>query len=378
VGEYRKYMSENAPDIIRTSLHQLSLNYDLIIAEGAGSPAEINLDGNDFANTFVSSLYSTPCILVTDIHRGGAFASIYGTLKLMPHSELARWFVINRMSGDASLLDGGVRKLEELTGTSCLGVIPRIASIDLPGEDSMNYMEEEGFPGKIAVVRYPFMENYSDIDPLRMGGIPFSYVDSRNLGELEHASSIILPGSKNVPADLEYMKKYGIDRVIIEQAARGKKILGICGGYQMLGGEIVTAPEDGHVIRGLSILNCRTIYSREKTVRVVHGILNESVFGSNDEISGYEIHYGTVFTKEEKGVLKTPDGTEGSVSHDGMVIGTNVHSILENDKFLRYFAEIPAGKKGFQEILEKNMNSVRDHFISNMDMKPILTYVEKE
>lgn len=376
VREYRKYMSEVAPDIIRNSIKELSEEYDIIIAEGAGSPAEINLEGNDFANTFVSSLFDTPCILVTDIDRGGAFASLYGTITLMKRNALVKWFLINRMSGDSTMLDAGIRRLEELTGKRSLGVIPKMRSIDLPGEDSLDYSSSEPGEVHIAVVRYPYMENYSDVDPLRLSGIRFSYVDHNNSSLLDSCSLIILPGSKNVAKDLAYLRSTGLAAKILEERNRGCKILGICGGYQILGRTIAFNEGSEYSVSGLSLLDCRTVYRKEKTVRKVQGKLNPDVFHSEDEFSGYEIHYGDISSSERRYLADTGLQKEGSVSDDGSVMGTNIHSIMENQTVLRYLTGASHARFDYAAILENNIEKVTENFISHMNMKPLLAYVE--
>jgi cobyric acid synthase CobQ len=378
ISQYRKYMAHVAPENIKKSIHALSNDYDIIIAEGAGSPAEINLEGDDFANTFVSALFDTPCILITDIDRGGAFASLYGTLKLMRRSDLVKWFVINRMSGDSRVLEPGIKYLENTTGKEALGVVPKMRSIDLPGEDSLDYLSAEQGTGNIAVIRYPYMENYSDVDPLRLSGLGFSYVDGSNPTHLDSCSLIILPGSKNVAMDLAYLRDTGLDSMILRQKERGCRILGICGGYQMLGKTIAFNEDSATALPGLALLNCRTVYSKNKTVKKVNGKLNREVFDSDDDFSGYEIHYGLVSSSDKKFVAVTDSQNEGSVSEDGSVIGTNIHSLLENKTFLRYLTGFRQSDFDYLSILENNIEKVTENFISHMNMKPLLSYIEEK
>jgi adenosylcobyric acid synthase len=225
IASYRKYMRENAAQIIRDSIKKLEDSFDVIVAEGAGSPAEINLEGDDFANTFVSEINGSPCVLITDIDRGGSFASLYGTLELMRSPELVRWFVINRMSGDPSVLNTGIRKIESMTGKKCIGVVPKRLEMSVPGEDSLNYENPSVSSRRIAVIRYPHMENYSDVDPLTLRGIGFTYVTENNQDVLDSAELIILPGSKNVPMDLEYLRMTGISDRILKFAGSGKYMI---------------------------------------------------------------------------------------------------------------------------------------------------------
>lgn len=379
INAYRKYMEDRAPDIIRESLLSLEKDFDIIIAEGAGSPAEINLSRNDFANTFVSEINQTPCILVTDIDRGGAFASLYGTLKLMNSSHLVRWLVINRMSGDASMLDDGIEKIQRLTEKKCIGVVRKIRDIPVPGEDSLDYENPEVPDHRIAVVRYPFMENYSDVDPLNLRGVGFTYLTAENMEILDSCDLIVLPGSKNVPADLQYLRESGLAERIAASAQRGKRILGICGGYQMLGRTIrMGVAEKSDPIQGLSILRCETCYSDRKTVESCSGILNPEVFGESISVKGYEIHYGSVKDNLERPLAMIGDRREGSVSQNGRVIGTNLHSILENRKFLEYITGRAQLNEDYESILDRNIQKITEKFIESLDMSEILCYIREK
>ncbi len=378
ISQYRKYMSEVAPDVIKDSILKLSNDFDIIIAEGAGSPAEVNLEGYDFANTFVSDLFDTPCILITDIDRGGAFASLYGTMSLMRGSDHVRWFIINRMSGDSGVLNSGISRLENITGKQSIGVIPKMRYVDLPGEDSLDYLTYGQSSENIAVIRYPYMENYSDVDPLRLSGIGFSYVDSNNSSLLESSSTIILPGSKNVAKDLEYLRETSLESSILKQRSKGCRILGICGGYQMLGKSINFNEETDNYLPGLGLLDCKTVYQKSKTVRKVNGKLNPEVFITDDNFSGYEIHYGSVESSENRFVAITESHNEGAVSEDGLVIGTSIHSLLENSTFLKYVTGVKSAYFDYPGILENNIEKVTENFISHMNMGPLVSYIKEK
>ncbi|MEM3852268.1 MAG: cobyric acid synthase, partial [Methanomassiliicoccales archaeon] len=269
-SEMRGYLAANAGRIIDASIRKLAKSYDLIVSEGAGSPAEINFDGQDFANAYVPTRYDAPCILVGDIDRGGVFASLYGTLELMPAAENVKWLLINKMRGNRRLLDRGIRSMEILTGKKVVGVMPFVHNLRLPGEDGLDYTASHVSRASVAVVRYPYMENYSDVDPLIMSNVAFCYVDESNASALNDASVIILPGSKNVPRDLDYLKKSGLGKLIIEKAGKGCRILGICGGYQILCTSIRLRSAGGlSEIRGLGILENSVTYSTTKKVREV-------------------------------------------------------------------------------------------------------------
>ena len=378
IASYRKYMRENAARIIRDSLRKLGDDFDVIIAEGAGSPAEINLEGDDFANTFVSEISGSPCILITDIDRGGSFASLYGTLELMRSGNLVRWFVINRMSGDPSFLKSGIERIENMTGKKCIGVVPKIKEIAVPGEDSLNYESPAVSSRKIVVIRYPYMENYSDVDPLALRGIGFTYVSENNSDALDSAELIILPGSKNVPMDLEYLKRTGIEDRILKCAESGKYILGICGGYQILG-ENITVFQSGQpkTIEGLSLIRCTTTYSDRKSVKTSSGILNPEIFGKGIEVDGYEIHYGLVSDLTGKPLAFIDGNGEGSVSGNGRIIGTNLHSILENVTFLEYMTGRNEIWEDYRTILDRNIENITERFIANLNMEEILKYIKE-
>ncbi len=368
-ARYGRFLSEEGKKIVRGALDTLLKKYDIVVAEGAGSPAEINLYEKDIANIYVSSIYNTPAILVADIERGGVFASIYGTIKLMPRPDLVKWIIINKMRGSVDLLKPGIEKIEELTGKDVIGVVPH-EEIRLPGEDSLDYAEYGNNPGNIGVIRYPLMENYSDLDPLILSGRGFSYISDPAQYDAASCRTLILPGSKNVEQDLSFIRRKGIDSIIYEHRRRGGIILGICGGYQMLGSEI----SDPHAIqiksgniKGLELLASSTVYDTEKTVRPVRYRLASD--SEESWYSGYEIHYGKVLSSE-RNPFHTDLGPEGSVSSDGKIIGTNIHGILEN----RSIMELVTGSKStfdhFSE-MEKNIDLFTKAFIENVDIERI-------
>ncbi len=382
IDEYHRFMMNELPGIIKRDLDHLIENYDVVIAEGAGSTAEINLQDWDYANIKISSLYDTPAILVSDIERGGSFASIYGTLKLMLRSDLVRWIIINKMRGDASLLLGGIEKIEELTGKKFIGVVPFLDGIILPGEDSLDYHFRGEHHSRVAVIRYPHMENYSDVDPLRFAGIPFTFVDERNSFSIENADIIILPGSKNVPADLDYLRRSGLDEKIIASAHKGKRILGICGGYQILGRDITLFGKGREqTLKGLSLLKISTTYEDKKTVGRLIGSFMPASTGISSPVSGYEIHYGKIRENAELPLilLNGEDGevSEGAVSSNRRIIGTNLHGILENRDFLEWFLNVSRESGWFYRVIEENIKKVTEHFIGHLETEEILTYLEK-
>lgn len=372
--EYGKYLKRFAPDVIRNSILELSRAYDVIVGEGAGSTAEVNFNGSDFANSWVSSLFQTPSILVGDIDRGGVFASLFGTISLMENPETVRWLIINRMRGSVELLKNGIEFLESRTGRDVIGVLPHLGKIHLPGEDSLDY-ENAPTAGGIAVIRYPFMENQSDIDPLILRSIGYYFVDESNAESLLHASAIILPGSKDVASDLRYVERSGLGDYISRMARAGTHVLGICGGYQMLGSTIEF--HDGTKMEGLGLLRSRTAYNNAKTVRKVRGTFNQGIVTSRKEVNGYMIHFGSVRNLEKDSLLGLESGPEGSVSGEGNVFGTNVHGILESNEFLSVLTGKTITGGEYTAILDSNVDELADRIQENIDMQSILDYLEK-
>ncbi len=375
--QYGKFLENEGRGVIRNSLDRLFESNDVVIAEGAGSAAEINLYHRDLANDFVSAIYNTPIIVVSDIERGGAFASIYGVVKLMQRPDLVRWIIINKMRGDKKLLDDGILKIESLTGKKVIGVVPA-SEVILPGEDSLDYANEKVRSGRICVIRYPHMENYSDIDTLYVSGIGVKFIDRSNISDLDQCETIILPGSKDVEDDLKYMHLNGIDRIITKAAEGKKKIIGICGGYQMLGREI-TDPAGVEIysrdIHGLGILDCKTTYGERKEVRNVIYRPDNAFIRSGEYETGYEIHYGQVSSGEDHAFL-VGEEPEGSINKKGNVIGTNIHGILEHADVLSFVAGVST-RFNFKESLERNIDQFTREFRENTDLTEIISYLNK-
>lgn len=369
------YMKRRGHRIIFESASRLLEEYDVVVAEGAGSPAEINFSGEDYANTFISSRLKAPILLVGDIERGGVFASLYGTFRLMKDSSLVRWMVINRMRGGGDILKPGMRKLEQLTGVRVIGVLPYLGSISLPGEDGMDYSGSKLWNSDIAIVRYPFMENYSDIDPLFAYGIGGAFADTP--GIIRNARLVILPGSKNVFEDMKYIRRKGLAKEIKEAALDGKQVLGICGGYQMLGREILKRTGDERLsVEGLGLLDARTVYSTKKRVtEVSYSFMDKKRFGAGEH-TGYEIHYGRTYTREQC-MLVANERREGAVSASGKIMGTNVHGLLENFHFLNGLMPELRLSTDYSAVLEKGIEMVGDAFSSHINISSILDYLDQ-
>ena len=259
----RAYFAEKKKlvPVIMEAWERLEKKYDTIVIEGAGSPAEINLKDDDIVNMGLAKMLDAPVLLAADIDRGGVFAQIYGTVMLLPEEERRRikGIIINKFRGDVSLLTPGIRQIEELCGIPVVGVMPYL-HIDIDDEDSLSErLVRREYTGllKIAVVRLPHLSNYTDFAPLESdGAVNLIYTDSAQ--DLDKADLIILPGSKNTGGDLRWLRNCGLDTVLKRLAKKGTRILGICGGYQMLGESILT--EDGEEMSALGLLPVRTVF----------------------------------------------------------------------------------------------------------------------
>ena len=298
--DYYKKKTELIPHIME-AYNNLAKEYDIIVMEGAGSPAEINLKENDIVNMGMAKLVNSPVLLVGDIDRGGVFASIAGTLMLLEEDErkMIKGTIINKFRGDVNILKPGLDMIEEITKTPVVGVVPYM-ELDIDDEDSLS----ERFNNKgtvdlidIAVIRLPRISNFTDFNTFEyIPGVSLRYVKS--VRELKDPDMIILPGTKNTMEDLKWLRESGLESQILKQAAKGKVIFGICGGYQMLGMELSDpfSVESGGTMAGMGLLPTKTVFEKEKVRTRVSGNFNE-VSGILAELSyvefeGYEIHMG--------------------------------------------------------------------------------------
>jgi adenosylcobyric acid synthase len=342
--EYR----EHAPRLLQVatdSLAQLRREYDVVICEGAGSPAEINLRRTDIANMGLARAAGLPVIVVGDIDRGGVFAALHGTLALLEPADqaLVAGFVINKFRGAAELLEPGLRMLHELTGRETYGVIPWAGGLWLDAEDSLALDAARPAAARpaaaspaaasppcgadvlrVGVVRLPRISNFTDIDALAAEpGVLVRFATSP--AELADADLVVLPGSRATVADLDWVREQRIGDVITARAAKGLPVLGICGGYQMLGRQIDDDVESGAgQVAGLGLLPSRVTFGKEKQLGRPAG----REYG--EDVSGYEIHHG--IATREPGAEPFLDGCRA-----GAVWGTSWHGTLENDAFRRAF-----------------------------------------
>ena len=327
--------------VVDRSLLELEKDYDYIVVEGAGGAAEINLFDRDLANIYVARYLQAPIILVGDIERGGVFASLFGTVQLLPEDvrPLVKGLVINKFRGDPAILGSGLKTLEELTGVPVLGVLPYL-DLDIPSEDSVSLGDKKNGPAgeqvDIAVIRLPRISNFTDFEPLeRQAHVRYVGLSE----ELGCPDAIIIPGTKNTVSDLLEMQEKGMADQI--KSLPDTPVLGICGGYQMLGREIIDCGIEDTVgtIPGLGLLDAVTRFDlyEKRTVQVKKtitggGPILEPIRGQI--VTGYEIHRGVTRPKGE-----TAFGDDGAVSESGMVIGTYLHGIFENENFRNAFLD---------------------------------------
>ena len=353
--EYFQYKKELVPDIL-VAVERLSEDYEIIVIEGAGSPAEINLKDHDIVNMGMAELVDAPVLLVGDIDRGGVFAQLYGTLELLEPEERSRvkGLIINKFRGDKTILDPGIEMIEERSGVPVVGVLPYI-DIRLDDEDSLSERLENRREGSIdiAVIRLPYISNFTDFnvfDTLPRTGV--RYVT--RVQELGDPDLLILPGSKSTVHDMRWLKESGLDAAVVSYARAGGIVFGICGGYQMLG-ERISDPEGtetGGEIGGLGLLPLETELAPEKVMGQTEGVFRK-VTGALEGLSGlgyrgYEIHMGRTCVKGETTGAEafTEDETGYSV---GNVYGTYIHGIFDAEEVASALLRILAERKGMSE-----------------------------
>ena len=375
---------DDVMSIVSGAFDRLCDLHELIIIEGAGGAAEINLYHRDIVNTGMARLVKPPIILVGDIERGGVFASIYGTLQLLPADikPLVAGLIINKFRGDIKLLTPGIKQLEEITGLPVLGVIP-YTDMKIPSEDSVSIKDKthNRNPVKIAVIRLPHISNFTDFEPLEHCA-DIEYVEPGE--ELSGSDAIILPGTKNTMDDLKVLLSGKMGQRIINEAKKGIPIIGICGGYQMLGNEIIDSGIEGSggacSIKGLGLLNVSTRFGKyEKQIRQVEKPVtgNGQILGPIKEqrVTGYEIHMGE--TKGEAHAF----GDDGSVSENGIVIGTYLHGLFENDNFRNSFLSYLYNQKGLiyeNKIHRDGIEELAAIIMSHVNMDSIYRMLEEQ
>ena len=362
--EYHAGYSLKALGVIEDCLKQLHREFEAIVIEGAGSPAEVNLKANDVVNMRIAKLAPAPVLLIADIDRGGALASVVGTLELLEPDErdLVKGIIINKFRGDVTLLQPALEFLEKKTGKPVVGVVPHLDQLGIDDEDSVSLDDKKNTAGdlEIAVLRTPKISNFTDFDALASEpDVALRYV--RPGEALGQPDLIILPGSKNTTEDLLYLRDNGYERDIAARVQSGTPIIGICGGYQMLGRE-VQDPEhtesDRERVDGMGFLPAVTVFAANKVTHQVTAECQGRGFLGVDftaaDLQGYEIHMGrTQFDVEVQPAftIRQRSGeairhADGFVSGDGLVMGTYIHGIFDNDGYRRAILDALRVRKG--------------------------------
>lgn len=384
------------------SFERLTGQYQTIVVEGAGSPAEINLREGDIANMGFAEAVDCPVIIIADIDKGGVFAHLVGTLALLSESEQARvkGFVINRFRGDISLLQSGLDWLEAYTQKPVLGVLPYLHDLHLDAEDALISSPTKGANSrlKVRVLVYPRISNHTDFDPLRLHpDIDFDYVSLQTQAaihatHLPAADVLILPGSKNVRADLAFLRQQGWDKDIATHLRYGGKVLGICGGYQMLGQSIADPlgiEDSAGDTTGLDYLPLSTELKAEKQLRRVRGEL--TLLGQKVAVKGYEIHCGESsyliprLEQTNAPLQLIPDSTsmsfaDGLQSDDGQILGTYLHGLFDSSDacqlILRWAGLNDAKAIDINQIREQQLDRLADVLAEHLDMQKLQPILE--
>ncbi len=385
---------QNLWQSVTESIDRLKEKYDLLILEGAGSPAEINLRKNDVVNLAAARYASAPCLLAGDIDRGGVFAQLLGTLWLLDDEDnrLIRGLIVNKFRGDANLFSDGIRMLEEKSGRPVIGVVPFIHSHGMAEEDAavITHSKASNPEKDIAVIHLPHISNFDDLDPLQLEeGVNLHFTGS--VDQLINPAAIIIPGSKSTISDMQWLKENGLSQRICELAAGGTAVVGICGGYQILGKEITD--EQGvesnlMSIEGLGLLPVTTTLLPTKTTTrsqasILAGTFLQGICGQ--PVSGYEIHTGQTrsirplfeIKSRENNPVNEPDG---SISENGRIWGTYLHGIFENDNLRTAWLEslnTRSSGKNFKAARSASYDRLADVLESSLNMPQLDAIIEE-
>ncbi|MGI2067057.1 cobyric acid synthase [Shewanella sp. MF08487] len=414
-GPKSKDYKAMALDAVLESFERLTAQYQTIVVEGAGSPAEINLREGDIANMGFAEAVDCPVIIIADIDKGGVFAHLVGTLALLSESEQARvkGFVINRFRGDISLLQSGLDWLEAYTQKPVLGVLPYLHDLHLDAEDALISSPTKGANSrlKVRVLVYPRISNHTDFDPLRLHpDIDFDYVSlqtqaASHATHLPAADLLILPGSKNVRADLAFLRQQGWDKDIDTHLRYGGKVLGICGGYQMLGQSIADPlgiEDSAGDTEGLGYLPLSTELKADKQLRRVSGEL--TLLGQRVAVQGYEIHCGEssylapiltaalalsdeqynpplqLIPESTPLTAPTMSFSDGLQSDDGQILGTYLHGLFDSPDacqlILRWAGLNDTKAIDINQIREQQLDRLADVLAEHLDMQKLQTILD--
>jgi adenosylcobyric acid synthase len=410
-SDYHRRRVEELMPAVSESYEALAAEYEVVILEGAGSPAEINLKQHDIVNMRMAELADASCLLVGDIDRGGVFASLLGTVELLEREEQDRikGFVINKFRGDITLLSPGVHMMEDRLRKPCLGVIPYIDRLTLEEEDSLGLTDTDAQghaawlnfdpdrPLRIAVIEFPSFSNFTDFDALRSeSSVALRFC--RSLAQLQQADILILPGSKQTVDDLSWMRAAGLARAVIEHANAGL-VVGICGGMQMLGHQIVDTDgiETAGCTKGLGLLPINTTMRPSKVSRNSAGqLVTQSLFGKpiqSVSLRGYEIHVGeTSYLGKSQPfaqLTRLSDGraeseVDGCITPDTRIFGTYLHGLFDEDSFRHAFIGAarefyhlaPASElNNWKQRREESLNRLAVTVSQSLDMPKIFGWV---
>ncbi|WP_233617405.1 MULTISPECIES: cobyric acid synthase [Actinomadura] len=380
--EYGRH-KERLREVVRESLEELRGEFDVVVCEGAGSPAEINLRAGDIVNMGLARAANLPVVVVGDIDRGGVFASLFGTLALLEPADqaLVAGFVINKFRGAAELLEPGLERLRELTGRPVLGVLPWKLGLYLDSEDTLalDAPRPDARPPygretlRVAVVRFPRISNFTDLDALACEpGVAVRYAASA--GDLADADLVVLPGTRATVSDLAWLRERGMADEVLRRVREGRPVLGVCGGYQMLAREIRDDVESGRGrVAGLGALPATVVFGREKVL----GRPSGTAYG--EPVEAYEIHHGVVAVEGGEPFL---DGCRA-----GGVWGTTWHGAMENDGFRRAFLRdvaaaagrdfAPAPDVSFAALREATLDALGDLVEEHLDTDAVWRLIEQ-
>jgi adenosylcobyric acid synthase len=370
---------------VLAALADLRRRFDVVVLEGAGSPAEINLLHSDLVNLRLAAAAGVPAVVVGDIDRGGVFAALYGTVALLPDDlrPLVRGFVVNKLRGDPALLADGPAELERRCGVPTLGVLPFLHGVTLDAEDSLALPPVSAWPARpadplagdvdVAVIRFPRIANFTDLDALSVEPtVAVRFVDRP--AALGHPDLVVLPGTKATVADLDWLRGLGLDRAI---AASTATVLGICGGYQMMGRTIVDGVESGRGhVEGLGWLGAETVFEPTKVTRQRRG------HGLGQRVTGYQIHHGRVRAAEPWIGLDDAYGDEPEGAATGRFYGTTLHGILEDDGFRAAFLgrvsdRFAPGGRSFAAARESQLDRLADMLEAHLDLAAVEALIKE-
>ncbi len=353
---------DRAWEAVLQGWHALEQEFDLAIVEGAGSPAEINLRDVEIVNMAVAREFGLPVVLVGDIDRGGVFASLYGTMALLEQeARFIKAFLINKFRGSIDILEPGLRAIEEKTGVPVIGVVPYVEDLLIEEEDSMGIYPRRTKPQaclRITVLRLPLISNFTDFLPLVLED-DIEVLLSLRAEDILNSDLVIIPGTKSTIQDLEYLRSMGVSQSLKKALDRGVPIMGICGGYQMLG-QVLKDPyaveSETRQTRGLGFLDTETVFTPQKTTTQVVALQRSPFWGSvmvEGPLQGYEIHMGSTETNGQDQVFRcTRLATQQEVldgTARGLVFGTYLHGIFDNDNFRNGIVNFLRQRKGLPE-----------------------------